>query len=95
MLWRCCWRGRRARPLGVPGGPKRTAPACYLAAAANGCAAAAGRFSLRARVRLGARSESAWGSPFTGKKWRTGRRWAFRRYARREGDFARAGILLF
>jgi carbon-monoxide dehydrogenase medium subunit len=28
-------------------------------------------------------------------KWPTGRRWAFRKYARREGDFALAGILLF
>jgi aerobic carbon-monoxide dehydrogenase medium subunit len=28
-------------------------------------------------------------------KWSTGRRWAFRKYARREGDFALAGILLF
>jgi len=37
-------------PGATPGrswGPKPTAPACYLAAAANGCAAAAGRFSLR------------------------------------------------
>ena len=28
-------------------------------------------------------------------KWPSGRRWAFRKYARREGDFALAGILLF
>jgi carbon-monoxide dehydrogenase medium subunit len=28
-------------------------------------------------------------------KWPGGRRWAFRKYARREGDFALAGILLF
>ena len=28
-------------------------------------------------------------------KWPNGRRWAFRKYARREGDFALAGILLF
>ena len=28
-------------------------------------------------------------------KWPSGRRWAFRQYARREGDFALAGILLF
>lgn len=28
-------------------------------------------------------------------KWPSGRRWAFREYARREGDFALAGILLF
>jgi carbon-monoxide dehydrogenase medium subunit len=27
-------------------------------------------------------------------KWPSGRRWAFREYARREGDFALAGILL-
>jgi aerobic carbon-monoxide dehydrogenase medium subunit len=27
--------------------------------------------------------------------WPSGRRWAFRKYARREGDFALAGILLF
>jgi aerobic carbon-monoxide dehydrogenase medium subunit len=27
--------------------------------------------------------------------WPSGRRWAFREYARREGDFALAGILLF
>jgi len=28
-------------------------------------------------------------------KWPSGRRWAFRKYARREGDFALVGILLF
>ena len=28
-------------------------------------------------------------------KWPRARRWAFRKYARREGDFALAGILLF
>src|SRR5580700_3034736 len=28
-------------------------------------------------------------------KWPSGRRWAFRKYGRREGDFALAGILLF
>jgi aerobic carbon-monoxide dehydrogenase medium subunit len=28
-------------------------------------------------------------------KWPSGRRWAFRKYARRDGDFALAGILLF
>ena len=28
-------------------------------------------------------------------KWPSGRRWAFRKYARREGDFALAGVLLF
>jgi aerobic carbon-monoxide dehydrogenase medium subunit len=28
-------------------------------------------------------------------KWPSGRRWAFQKYARREGDFAVAGILLF
>jgi len=28
-------------------------------------------------------------------KWSSGRRWAFRKYGRREGDFALAGILLF
>jgi carbon-monoxide dehydrogenase medium subunit len=28
-------------------------------------------------------------------KWPTSRRWAFQEYARREGDFALAGILLF
>jgi carbon-monoxide dehydrogenase medium subunit len=28
-------------------------------------------------------------------KWPSGRRWAFRKYARRQGDFALAGILLF
>ena len=28
-------------------------------------------------------------------KWPNGRRWAFRKYGRREGDFALAGILLF
>lgn len=28
-------------------------------------------------------------------KWPNGRRWAFRKYARRDGDFALAGILLF
>ena len=28
-------------------------------------------------------------------QWPSGRRWAFRKYARREGDFALAGILLF
>lgn len=28
-------------------------------------------------------------------EWPSGRRWAFRKYARREGDFALAGILLF
>jgi len=28
-------------------------------------------------------------------KWPSGRRWAFREYARRDGDFALAGILLF
>jgi aerobic carbon-monoxide dehydrogenase medium subunit len=28
-------------------------------------------------------------------RWQRGRRWAFRKYARREGDFALAGILLF
>ena len=28
-------------------------------------------------------------------KWPTARRWAFQKYARREGDFALAGILLF
>src|SRR5580692_8585477 len=28
-------------------------------------------------------------------KWPSGRRWAFRKYSRREGDFALAGILLF
>jgi carbon-monoxide dehydrogenase medium subunit len=28
-------------------------------------------------------------------RWPSGRRWAFRKYARREGDFALAGILLF
>ncbi len=28
-------------------------------------------------------------------KWPSGRRWGFRKYARREGDFALAGILLF
>jgi aerobic carbon-monoxide dehydrogenase medium subunit len=28
-------------------------------------------------------------------KWPSGRRWAFQKYARREGDFALAGILLF
>jgi aerobic carbon-monoxide dehydrogenase medium subunit len=28
-------------------------------------------------------------------KWPSGRRWAFRKYARREGDFTLAGILLF
>jgi carbon-monoxide dehydrogenase medium subunit len=28
-------------------------------------------------------------------KWPSSRRWAFRKYARREGDFALAGILLF
>jgi carbon-monoxide dehydrogenase medium subunit len=28
-------------------------------------------------------------------KWSSGRRWALRKYARREGDFALAGILLF
>ncbi len=28
-------------------------------------------------------------------RWPIGRRWAFREYARREGDFALAGILLF
>jgi carbon-monoxide dehydrogenase medium subunit len=28
-------------------------------------------------------------------KWPSGRHWAFRKYARREGDFALAGILLF
>ncbi len=28
-------------------------------------------------------------------KWPNGRHWAFRKYARREGDFALAGILLF
>jgi carbon-monoxide dehydrogenase medium subunit len=28
-------------------------------------------------------------------KWTSGRRWAFRKYARRDGDFALAGILLF
>jgi carbon-monoxide dehydrogenase medium subunit len=28
-------------------------------------------------------------------KWPSGRRWAFRKYARRNGDFALAGILLF
>jgi carbon-monoxide dehydrogenase medium subunit len=28
-------------------------------------------------------------------KWPRGRRWAFRKYARREGDFALAGVLLF
>jgi aerobic carbon-monoxide dehydrogenase medium subunit len=27
--------------------------------------------------------------------WPSGRRWAFRKYARREGDFALAGVLLF
>jgi carbon-monoxide dehydrogenase medium subunit len=28
-------------------------------------------------------------------KWSSGRRWAFQKYARREGDFALAGVLLF
>jgi aerobic carbon-monoxide dehydrogenase medium subunit len=28
-------------------------------------------------------------------KWPSGRRWAFRKYARRDGDFALAGLLLF
>jgi carbon-monoxide dehydrogenase medium subunit len=28
-------------------------------------------------------------------KWPSGRRWAFRKYARRDGDFALAGVLLF
>ena len=46
MLWRRYWRGRRARPSASLGG-QTDASACYLAAAANGCAAAAGRFSLR------------------------------------------------
>ena len=46
MLWRCYWTGRRARPSASLGA-ETDASACYLAAAANGCAAAAGRFSLR------------------------------------------------
>ena len=41
MLWRRYWRGRRARPSASLGG-QTDASACYLAAAANGCAAAAG-----------------------------------------------------
>ena len=38
--------GRRARPSAFLGA-ETDASACYLAAATNGCAAAAGRFSLR------------------------------------------------
>jgi hypothetical protein len=46
MLWRRDWPGRRGWPSASLGGDT-DASARYLAAVASGCAAAAGRFSLR------------------------------------------------